>query len=121
MSATRRGSACALTIYCILSTAVGLIASSVTNSQIAVVFLTMVGTMLPATQMCGMIKPVSPDAGLTGLIGSYYPTTHMLLISRGVFNKALGFADLWHPFMIMLIEIPILLAIAIMLQRKQEA
>ena len=111
----------ALTIYCILSTGVGLIASSVTNSQIAVVFLTMVGTMLPATQMCGMIKPISPDDGITGLIGSYYPTTHMLLISRGVFNKALAFADLWHPFLIMLIEIPILLAIAIMLQRKQEA
>ena len=84
-----------LVMYCAVSTGFGLLASSVARSQIAVVFLTMLGTMLPAVQLCGLINPVDSQTGLARMIGEIYPTTHMLLISRGVFNKGLGFADVF--------------------------
>jgi len=111
----------ALFMYCVLSTGFGLLASSVTKSQIAVIFLTMIATILPSTTLCGMINPVSAQEGLARVIGEFYPTTHMLLISRGVFNKALGFVDLASSFYIMLIEIPIVVAVGVMLQKKQES
>ena len=44
----------------------------------------------------------------------------MLLISRGIFNKALEFRDLVHPILIMLIMIPIILGLGIISQKKQE-
>ena len=106
--------------YCIISTGIGLLASSVTRSQIAVIFLTMIGTILPSVQLCGLINPVNAQSGAARIIGSIFPTTYMLLISRGIFNKALVFRDLVHPILIMLIMIPIILGLGIISQKKQE-
>ena len=98
----------------------GLLASSVTRSQIAVIFMTMLGTMLPAVQFCGMIDPVTAQEGGGRIIGMIYPTTYMLLISRGVFNKALGLKELYQPLLVLLIEIPCILALGTVFQKKQE-
>ena len=110
-----------LLIYCIVSTGFGLLASSVTRSQIAVIFLTMLGTMLPAVQLCGLTNPVETQKGPALLIGKIYPTTHMLLISRGVFNKALGFAELHHEFLILVITVPIIIGLGVLCLKKQES
>ena len=110
-----------LAMYCVISTGFGLLASSVTRSQIAVIFLTMLGTMLPAVSLCGLINPVDAQTGLARVIGNIYPTTHMLLISRGVFNKALGFSDLRGSFTVLVVTIPIVIAIGALLQKKQES
>jgi len=110
----------ALILYCMCSTAMGLLASSVTRSQIAVIFMTMLGTMLPAVQFCGMLDPVTSQEGAGRIIGMLYPTTYMLLISRGVFNKALGFAELYPELLALLVTVPILTAFCVMFLKKQE-
>lgn len=110
-----------LLVYCVISTGFGLLASSVTRSQIAVIFLTMLATILPAVQLCGLTNPVETQKGAALVIGKVYPTSHMLLISRGVFNKALGFAELHHEFMILLITAPIILGLGVLCLKKQES
>jgi len=110
-----------LFIYCIISTGMGLLFSAVTRSQIAVIFMTMIGTLLPAQSMCGLMNPVSTQEGAARIIGEIYPTTHELLICRGIFNKALGFSDLLTPFIVLLITVPIILGVGILLLKKQEA
>ena len=111
----------ALVLYSMCSTGFGLLASSVTRSQIAVIFMTMLGTMLPAVQFCGMIDPVTSQEGAGRIIGMIYPTTYMLLISRGIFNKGLYFSDLHGQFFILVAEIAVICGIGIMLQKKQES
>jgi ribosome-dependent ATPase len=108
-------------MYAAIATGIGLLASSVTRSQIAVIFLTMLGTMIPSVQLCGMTTPVETQEGVARIIGSIYPTTYMLLISRGVFNKALGFTDLYQPILVLLIMIPIIIGLGVMFQKKQES
>ena len=108
-------------MYAIVATGIGLLASSVTRSQIAVIFLTMLGTMIPSVQLCGMTTPVETQEGMARVIGSIYPTTYMLLISRGVFNKALDFVDLYHPIAALAVMIPVILGVGILLQKKQES
>ena len=108
-------------LYSIISTGMGLLASSVTRSQIAVIFLTMLATVLPSTQMCGLINPVSTQEGMSRLIGEIYPTTYMLLISRGIFNKALDFRDLLPQISILLVMIPIITFLGVICQKKQES
>ena len=108
-------------VYCILSTGMGMLCSSVTRSQIAVIFLAMIGTMLPAVQMCGLINPVSDNLDASGIIGHIYPTTYMLLISRGVFNKGLYFSELYGSLLVMVAEIVVICGIGILLQKKQES
>ncbi len=108
-------------VYSILATGFGLLASSVTRSQIAVIFLTMLGTILPATQLCGLITPVRAQNPLAQTIAAFYPTTYMLLICRGVFNKSLGFAELFRFLLPMLIMVPSFVIFGVSLLKKQES
>ncbi|MGB6115376.1 MAG: ribosome-associated ATPase/putative transporter RbbA [Comamonas sp.] len=107
-------------VFSFCATGMGLLASSITRSQIAAMFFTMLGTMIPTVQFAGVTDPVSSLQGLGRLIGEVYPATHMIDISRGVFNKALQFGDLSASFVPLLIATPLIVGAAIALLRKQE-
>ena len=108
-------------LFVLCSTGMGLLASTVTRSQIAAMFFTMVGTLIPAIQFAGLINPVSSLEGGGRVIGAIYPASHMFTISRGVFSKALGFADLQAQFWPLLVAVPVILGLAIVLLKKQGA
>ena len=107
-------------IFSFAATGMGLLASAVTRSQIAAMFFAMIGTIIPATQFAGLREPVSSLEGSSKFIGEIYPATHMISISRGVFNKSLGLADLTGPLWPMLISVPVILGVAVLLLKKQE-
>ncbi|MDC8758664.1 ribosome-associated ATPase/putative transporter RbbA [Janthinobacterium fluminis] len=107
-------------LYNISATGIGLLASTFTRSQISAMFVTMISTMIPAIQFAGLLNPVNSMEGGGRLIGEIYPATHMLTISRGVFNKALGFADLQASFLPLLLAAPLILGLTIALLKKQE-
>ena len=112
--------ALAALIFSFAATGMGLLASAVTRSQIAAMFFAMIGTLIPATQFAGLIDPVSSLEGSSKFIGEIYPATHMISISRGVFNKSLGLADLTGPLWSMLLSVPVILGAAVLLLKKQE-
>lgn len=107
-------------LYLICATGLGLLVSSLLKSQIAAIFGTAIATLIPAIQFSGMLHPVSAMEGAGALIGQLYPTTHFLIITRGVFSKALGFADLHSYFIPLLVSIPVLTLASIAGLRKQE-
>jgi ribosome-dependent ATPase len=107
-------------LYSLSSTAMGLLASTLVRSQIAAIFFTMVGTLIPAVQFGGLINPVSSLEGIGRWVGEAYPASHMFVISRGVFSKALGFSDLAASFWPLALAVPVILGLAVLLLRKQE-
>ena len=107
-------------LFVIFSTGFGLFASTFTRSQIAAMFVAMIGTMIPAIQFAGMLNPVSSLEGLGYVIGRIYPASHFLTISRGVFNKALGFSALHASFWPLALAVPVILGLSIILLKKQE-
>ncbi|WP_222910056.1 ribosome-associated ATPase/putative transporter RbbA [Pseudomonas sp. DNDY-54] len=107
-------------LYVACATGLGLLMSSILNSQIAAIFGTTIVTLLPAIQFSGLIHPASAMEGFGAFIGQLYPTTHFLIISRGVFSKALGLAELYPYFIPMLLAIPLLTLLSIAGLRKQE-
>ncbi|MBB3181615.1 ribosome-associated ATPase/putative transporter RbbA [Variovorax sp. Sphag1AA] len=113
--------ALATLVYCVLSTGIGLLASTFTRSQIAAMFFTMISTILPAVQFAGMINPISSLEGAGRLVGEIYPATYMLLISRGVFGKALHLSDLHSAFWPLLLAVPVVLVATIALLKKQDS
>jgi len=119
-----KGSPTALSLGALLyvgcSTGLGLLMSSILRSQIAAIFGTAIATLLPAIQFSGLFHPVSAMQGPGALIGDIYPTTHFLTICRGVFNKALGLAELWPYLVPLLAAIPLLTLASIAGLRKQE-
>ncbi|MGQ7241938.1 ribosome-associated ATPase/putative transporter RbbA [Salinicola sp. V024] len=107
-------------IYVICATGLGLLISSILNSQIAAIFGTAIATLVPAVQFSGLIHPVSAMEGVGAFIGNIYPTTHFLTISRGTFSKALGLTDLYLYFMPLLLAIPVLTLLSVFGLKKQE-
>ena len=107
-------------IFSFASTGMGLLASSVTRSQIAAMFFAMIGTMVPATTFSGLIDPVSSLEGFGRVIGELYPATYMVNISRGVFNKALGLGELSGAYWAMLASVPVIMGLAVLMLKKQE-
>jgi ribosome-dependent ATPase len=83
--------AAAALLFVMFSTGFGLFCSTFTRSQIAAIFVTIIGTIIPVVQFAGLLNPVSSLEGMGLFIGRIQPSTYFLNISRGVFNKALGF------------------------------
>ncbi|PLY57497.1 ABC transporter ATP-binding protein/permease [Herbaspirillum sp. BH-1] len=107
-------------VFIICSTGFGLLASTFTNSQIAALFVTMIGTIIPCVQFAGLLNPVSSLEGMGALIGQVYPATHFLTISRGVFSKALAVGDLGSSFWPLVLAVPVILGLSVLLLKKQE-
>ncbi|GAO25359.1 monosaccharide-transporting ATPase [Alicycliphilus sp. B1] len=113
--------ALAALVYAIVATGIGLVASSITTSQSAAMFIALVVTLVPAVQFSGLLHPVTSLEGAGRLIGEIFPATYMLIISRGVFSKALGLGELGGVLVPLLIAVPVVMGAAVALLKKQEA
>ncbi len=108
-------------IFVMFSTSLGLLASTFTHSQIAAIFITIIGTILPSVQFSGLLNPVSSLEGAGRLIGEVFPATYMFVISRGTFSKALGLFDLQSPILSIVLAVPVVMVLSIILLKKQES
>ena len=106
--------------FVVFATAFGLVLSTFMKSQIAAVFGTAIGTMIPSIQWAGMLNPVSSLQGVAAFIGRIYPVTYFLAISRSAFSKGLGFADLWPSLVPIVAGGVLLMSLCVVLLKKQE-
>jgi ribosome-dependent ATPase len=107
-------------LYVGCATGLGIFVSTLTRTQVAALFATAVFTLIPATNFTGLTDPVSSLEGFGRLVGDVYPTTHFITISRGTFNKALGFDGLYQSFIPLLIAIPVLIGLSAAFLNKQD-
>ncbi len=119
-----KGSFLALTLgallYVTATTGLGLVISTFTNTQISALFGTAILTMLPTAQFSGLTTPVGSLEGGAYWVGQFFPATYFLILSRGVFTKALGFFNLMGPILALAAFIPALTFIAWLFLPKQE-
>jgi ribosome-dependent ATPase len=114
------GLALAAVVYVFATTAIGLLSSCVTSTQMAAVFGTAIATVLPATQFSGMLQPAASLEGSGYILGILFPTTYFLKASVGAFTKALSFSELLPFVLSTFVFWPVLLALAALLLPKQE-
>jgi ribosome-dependent ATPase len=107
-------------LYVGCSTGIGIFVSTLTRTQVAALFATAVFTLIPACNFSGLTDPVSSLEGFGRLVGNVYPTSFFITISRGTFNKALGFDGLYGSFIPLLIAIPVLTGLSAAFLKKQE-
>lgn len=88
------GLSVAALIYVLATTSIGILSSTFTTTQVAAVFVTAIGTMMPGTQFSGLLQPVSSLQGAGHVIGLIFPTTYFMRASVGAFTKGLGFVEL---------------------------
>ncbi len=107
-------------LYVIATTGVGLLISTFTSTQIAALFGTAILTILPTVSFSGLTSPVAALEGISYWIGQFFPASYFLIICRGTFTKALGFADLLLQFLALACFIPVLTLLSVALLKKQE-
>ncbi len=111
---------CGAFLYVVATTGFGLLISTFTSTQIAALFGTAILTILPTVSFSGLTTPVAALEGASYWIGQCFPASYFLIVSRGTFTKALGFADLWPQFVALACFIPVLTVLSVLLLRKQE-
>jgi ribosome-dependent ATPase len=107
-------------IFVTTTTGLGLLMSSFARTQIAALAATAVVTMLATVTFSGLTHPVSSLEGAGRMIGTFFPATYFLNISRGLFTKALEFDDLRADFLALVAFVPVLTVISVLLLKKQE-
>jgi ribosome-dependent ATPase len=101
------------------TTALGLLVSTFTESQVAALAAATIVTMIPTVQFSGLTNPVSSLEGFAAIIGRIFPATYFISLSRGVFSKSLGFAEHGFDLLVLGLGGPVLIALSIALLRKQ--
>ena len=107
-------------IFVTATTGIGLLMSSFTKTQIAALAATAIVTLLATVSFCGLTSPVSSLEGPGAVIGTLFPATYFLNISRGVFTKALEFKDLSGDILSLFAFVPVLTLFSVIFLNKQE-
>ena len=119
-----KGSLAALSLAALIfvtaTTGIGLLMSSFAQTQIAALAATAVVTMLATVTFSGLTHPVSSLEGAGRTIGTFFPATYFLTISRGLFSKALELRDLYADYLAMAAFVPVLTLLSVWLLKKQE-
>ena len=118
------GSAAALLsgtlLMCATTTATGLLVSCFTRSQVAAIFITAVGTVMPAMSFSGFLVPVSSLQGGACIMGKILPSAWYANLTTGTFVKGLGYPDLVREHFILGGYYLIILTLAVLNLKKQE-
>ncbi len=107
-------------LYVIVTTGIGLFMSSFAKTQISALAGTAILTLLPTINFSGLKDPVSSLEGVGAVIGTIFPVTYFINISRGIFSKAVDFTGLSFDFMTLVISIMVITIGSMLLLKKQE-
>jgi ribosome-dependent ATPase len=107
-------------LFVTTTTGMGLLMSAFTRTQIAAMAGTAIFTLLPTISFSGINEPVSSLEGVGRMIGEVYPATYFINISRGVFSKALSFADLSRDFAALAAAVVVITLLSMAALKKQE-
>jgi ribosome-dependent ATPase len=106
-------------LYVAATTAMGLVFSSFTNTQVAAVASAAILTMVPTISFSGLTRPVSSLEGPGAFIGQIFPASYFITLCRGAFSKGLAFDELQPQMLAIGAFVPVYVLISLALLRKQ--
>lgn len=89
-------------VYILTSLALGLMISTVTDSQLVAMFISMVGLMLPTLILSGFIFPVENMPKPLQIFSNLVPARWFYLIAQSVLIKGLGWHLVWKETLVLL-------------------
>lgn len=113
--------AAASLVYVFCNVGIGLLISTITNSQLLAVLLALVVTMMPATLFSGFIFPVFAMAEPVQLYTYLYPARYFIELSRGIVLKDAGPIELIEPLLLLILYTSIVLISSVLLFKKKVA
>ncbi len=101
-----RGSMALLLLECLLfiltSLSLGLFISSITNSQLVAMFISLVGLLLPTVMFSGFMFPIENMPAPLQFITRFIPARWFYEIVSAIMIKGLGMSHIWQQTLILL-------------------
>jgi ABC-2 type transport system permease protein len=91
----------AAVLYVFCTVGIGLVVSTVTRSQVVALLLATVLTIMPSFLFSGFLFPISSMPMMIQMYTFLFPARYFNEISRGLFLKGTGLAELWPQFAIL--------------------
>jgi ribosome-dependent ATPase len=107
-------------LYIIATTALGLLFSAFSKTQIAALGTTAILTLLPTISFSGLKEPMNSLEGVAAYLGYAFPVSYFITISRGIFSKDVGFEGLKMEFLALGILILVITTLSYLVLKKQE-
>ena len=90
------------TLFIITSLSIGLLISTVTNTQQAAMMGSLMGMMVPTMLLTGFMFPIENMPKALQIISNIVPSRWYYLIVKAVMIKGLGFMSIWRETLVLL-------------------
>ena len=87
-------------LYLICALSLGLLISTVTNSQLAAMLISLLGLMLPVVMLSGYAFPIANMPVVLQVISNIVPAKWYIIMVKSVMIKGMGFAGVWKEVLI---------------------
>lgn len=108
-------------LYVFCTVGLGLLVSTLTRTQVGAILLSTILTVMPSFLFSGFMYPISSMPASAKLRTWLFPVRYFTDISRGVFLKGAGMAELWSNFAILALYTVIVFGLASLRFRKKIA
>ena len=92
---------CASTLLIITALSLGLLVSTITNSQQSAMFISFIGMMLPTLLLSGYMFPIENMPVALQVISNIVPAKWFYIMVKAVMLKGLGFSSIWKEMAIL--------------------
>jgi ABC-2 type transport system permease protein len=86
-------------IFCALS--LGILISTITETQQAAMLISLLGLMLPVVMLSGYAFPVANMPTILQIISNFVPAKWYIIIVKGVMIKGIGIEQIWKELLIL--------------------
>jgi ABC-2 type transport system permease protein len=88
-------------LFIMTALSLGVLISTVANTQQTALMLSLFGLMLPVIMLSGFIFPISSMPVILQIVSNIIPAKWFLIIIKGVMLKGLGISYLWQETLIL--------------------
>ncbi len=107
--------------YLVATMGFAMLVATLVRSQQAAMLIVLLMYFVPSFFLTGLIVPVNPESATAQFTAMVLPATHFVAVSRGLFLKGVGLADLQEPAISLAIMAGVALFLSIAFFRKEAA
>lgn len=108
-------------VYVFCTVGIGLLVSTVTNSQLVAMLLALIVTLMPSFLFSGFLFPIFTMPYVLQLYTRIFPAQYFVDFSRGLVLKGAGLPELWPSVLLILAYTLAIFALAVWRFRKKVA
>ncbi|MGD9601807.1 MAG: ABC transporter permease [Gammaproteobacteria bacterium] len=108
-------------VYVFCTVGLGLLVSTLTNSQLVAMLLALIVTLMPSFLFSGFLFPIFTMPYVLQLYTRLFPAQYFVDFSRGVVLKGAGLPELWPSVLLLLAYTVAIFALAVWRFRKKVA